>query len=309
MFKNILIPIDGGSYSHYMARQALAFAQALGAEVTFLHVVVNDIRAAYALSHTTLYLDTMLAEMHQAGEALLEQAQQWAQAKNVPCHTQLVETDTPVHAIIEAEKDFDLVIMATQHRQGLEHLFIGSITEEALRQGNKPYLVLHCPQQAENYHDTDNVEIAVKRVMIALDSSECSDAALNEGCRFAQSIGASVKLVHVFESPILAYATPELMTYPVDIIEESRQAARKSLEHAAQKAQALGIAVESEFIEQSNTRVHQAIIEAGADADITVMATHGRRGFDKMLLGSVTERVLRHSRQPQLVCHCQSLEV
>lgn len=308
MFKNILIPIDGGRYSYYMARQALAFAQALGAEVTFLHVVVNDIRAAYALSHTTLYLDTMLAEMHQAGEALLEQAQQWAQAMDIPCHSQLVETDTPVHAIIEAEKDYDLVIMATQHRQGLEHLFIGSITEEVLRQGNNTYLVLHCPHQEENVQDSQDVELAIKRVMIALDSSECSDAALNEGCRFAQSIRASVKLIHVFESPVLAYASPELMSYPVDIIEESRQAARHSLEHAVQKARALGLEVESECIEQSNTRVHQAIIDAGMHADITVMATHGRRGFDKMLLGSVTERVLRHSTQPQLVCHCQAVK-
>lgn len=308
MYKKILIPIDGGSYSHYMAQQALAFAQALQAEVTFLHVVVNDLTTAYALSHSTIYVDTMLAEMRQAGEALLEQAQQWAAENDVPCHSQLVETDSPAHAIIEAEQDFDLVIMATQRRQGLENLFIGSVTEEVLRQGSTPYLVLHCPSQAEDYPQDTIGKVDIKRMVIALDSSNCSDAALNEGCRFAQNIGASVKLIHIFESPMLAYASPEVMPYPVEIIEDSRNAAHNALEHAVHKVQALGLHVESAFIEQGNKRIHQAIIEASDVGDITVMATHGRRGFDKMLLGSVTERVLRHSSQPQLVCHCHTID-
>ena len=59
----------------------------------------------------------------------------------------LKEDISPVHAIVEMAKDFDLIVMGTHGRSGLDKLLLGSVTEAVLRQVETPVLVVRCKQK------------------------------------------------------------------------------------------------------------------------------------------------------------------
>jgi nucleotide-binding universal stress UspA family protein len=115
----------------------------------------------------------------------------------------------------------------------------------------------------------------------------------------AEAQGASLTVLHVVETTVLAYGdvgSPMLLT---DLQNQVEAAARKKLEdwvRAHCKHVTASVVVKQGY-------VHDTICSTAADvgANLIVMATHGRRGFGHLLLGSVTERVLRDAPCPVLV--------
>lgn len=141
-----------------------------------------------------------------------------------------------------------------------------------------------------------------KHLLVPTDGSQASEAAIRQALALAREDGARVTGVHVIQ-PF------HLFTYDVEMIEDTRasydaqakaQAARclKAIDGAARE---LGVPCET------RTAIHdhpwEAIIRAAADAgcDLIVMASHGRRGLQAVLLGSETQKVLTHSKVPVLV--------
>ena len=85
--------------------------------------------------------------------------------------------------------------------------------------------------------------------------------------------------------------------------EEIRKHATSVLNHAAAAAKLAGVSCETIQVEHEHP--YQAIIAAAKDkgCDLIIMASHGRSGLSAMLLGSVTNKVLTHTKTPVLVCH------
>jgi len=143
-----------------------------------------------------------------------------------------------------------------------------------------------------------------KHILIPTDGSPTADKAVAAGLEFARESGARVTLftaVPEYEMPSEA----EIMARQVRSIEEhnrnSEKRAHEVLAPAEQRAQAAGIAFDSDFVQSD--RPSQAIVDAARDhgCDAIFMATHGRTGLARMWHGSETEEVLTHSAIPTLV--------
>ena len=143
-----------------------------------------------------------------------------------------------------------------------------------------------------------------KNILIATDGSDLADKAVSHGLKLAQELKASVTFVTVTElwSTLGMAAEPNTeMINPTESYGAIQATwAKKVLADAADKAKKLGIVCETIRKEDDPA---EGIIEAAntKGCDLIVMASHGRRGIKKVLLGSVTNEVATHSPVPVLV--------
>lgn len=136
-----------------------------------------------------------------------------------------------------------------------------------------------------------------KRILLAVDGSSTSNAALQEALDLARKGQSRLRLVHVIDSP---YDYPDMMYGQVaGDPEELRQAWQKTgqdvVDQALAAAHQARLEAESALLESAGRRVSAAIAEEAKrwGADLIVVGTHGRRGLDRLLLGSVAEGVVR----------------
>ena len=138
------------------------------------------------------------------------------------------------------------------------------------------------------------------RILMPTDGSGCARNATRKGLELARRLGASVTFLHVLENPLVAgYAAPEALPYSAQLYQDLKKAAGEILDEALALAEQAGVEAHAKMIE--NRRPADAIHDAEADHDLVVMGTHGRRGVDRWMFGSVAEGALRRSRKPFLV--------
>lgn len=139
----------------------------------------------------------------------------------------------------------------------------------------------------------------VRRVLVPLDLSASSLAALDGALSLAKSLGASLRVLHVFEDwPALAFGSAEAWVLPSSHDRETlRESAQAELERALAPVDWRGVEHEVRFVDGTPV---ETILSAAADVDLVVMGTHGRTGLAAALLGGVTYAVLRRSHTPVL---------
>ena len=136
----------------------------------------------------------------------------------------------------------------------------------------------------------------MKRLICATDFSQTSDAAVTEAERLAGSLGAEIVLLHVaVEAPLWREClyTPDVRK----VFESQRQWATETLAARATELAAKG--VRARVVVKSGLPWREIIETAREEnADLLVIGTHGRSGVNRMLLGSVAERVVRRAPCP-----------
>ena len=144
-----------------------------------------------------------------------------------------------------------------------------------------------------------------KKILIATDGSDLANKAVEHGLALASTVGAEVVLVTVTEMWSALEMSREAGKKVLQAIEtyETAEAerARSILTAAAERAEKAGIRCETRHV--SDRRPSEGILDAAreTDSDLIVMATHGRRGVNRVLLGSQTNEVVTHSETPVLV--------
>jgi nucleotide-binding universal stress UspA family protein len=146
-----------------------------------------------------------------------------------------------------------------------------------------------------------------KRILVAVDGSKISNLALKEAIRIAKDQRAALRLIHVVDvMPV--YTTMGEIPYSIDAYQKSmRDAGRKVLADSTAKARAGRVKFGTKFVVIAGftTRIWDVINKDAKRwrADLIVIGTHGRRGFNRLFLGSVAEGVIRLAEKPILVIH------
>ncbi len=142
-----------------------------------------------------------------------------------------------------------------------------------------------------------------QRILVPVDGSNTSDSALREAIKLASDRKAELRIVHVIEDFFPVWDV-ELLNIN-EIRDALRQTGGRILAKAETVARAAGIKAETKLIEATppGARIASMIAaEAKAwPADLIVIGTHGRRGVDHLLMGSVAEGVVRISPVPVLL--------
>jgi len=142
-----------------------------------------------------------------------------------------------------------------------------------------------------------------KHILLPTDGSKLSDDAVRVGVQLAKTLNAKVTGFHVM---------PEfhVFTYKTEMLEDTKtEFAKDSEAHAAQylsaiEAAAKAAGVPCDIASSTHDQPYEAIIGAAKErgCDLIVMASHGRKGVQAVLLGSETQKVMTHSHIPVLVC-------
>jgi len=141
-----------------------------------------------------------------------------------------------------------------------------------------------------------------RHILLPTDGSPLSEAAMRKGIQFAKAIDARVTGFCVV--PKLRYFSfdsevgPEFKKQAVAAVQAEVNKNLLAIEKAAKEA-----GVPCEIVQETSDQPYEAIIEAAQkrECDLIIMASHGRRGVEGLLLGSETQKVLTHSKIPVLV--------
>jgi nucleotide-binding universal stress UspA family protein len=144
-----------------------------------------------------------------------------------------------------------------------------------------------------------------KKILVPVDGSDTSNRALEEAIKLAKEQQAALRLIHVLDETTV-YMMAET-PYPIaDYLKMIREVGQKVLSACATTAAEAGLKVDTRLvvIERLAQRICDAVNEEAKrwPADLIVIGTHGRRGFNHLLLGSVAEGVIRLATNPVLIC-------
>jgi nucleotide-binding universal stress UspA family protein len=137
----------------------------------------------------------------------------------------------------------------------------------------------------------------IKVILHPTDFSPRSEQAFQLGCSLARDLGARLIVLHVLERPVIAYTGVAMAPPAPPPSEEERSALGEQLRQVRSPDATVGVEHRLEAGDPA-TAILQVAQEAGCD--LIVMATHGRTGLGRMLMGSVAEKVVRNATCPVL---------
>jgi nucleotide-binding universal stress UspA family protein len=290
--KAILVPLDGSD----LAARAVSFAALLaargGGEIVLLRAV-----------------NTLSAPTERAGMALKREAQESLdstaaklEADGLTVTTHVVDRQ-PESAILEAasDPDVDLIVMSTHGRGGLGRFIYGSVADTVLR--HAPVPVLTVPPHGMDAWATD----ARPTILVPLDGSDLSQAALGPACELADTLGGTLLLGSVVTFPNYAsYAEGYVFIDPA-ATESLVAEMRRYLEEVAAR-----LRTETRAVDVCATygTPYFGITTMAKDhrVGLIVMATHGRGGVTRALLGSVATATIRQTDVPIVLVRPDEVE-
>jgi nucleotide-binding universal stress UspA family protein len=147
-----------------------------------------------------------------------------------------------------------------------------------------------------------------KHILLPTDGSKLSDKAVKQAIKTAQALGAKITAIHVMPNYARyvseRYNVSAALAAPVKrkYIEEAAALSEEILDQVCAAGTAAG--VECARVSVTCDSPYEAIIKQAAKSgcDVIMMASHGRKGLQSLLLGSETQKVLVHSKIPVLVC-------
>ncbi len=142
-----------------------------------------------------------------------------------------------------------------------------------------------------------------KNLLIATDGSELADKGVTHGLALAKALGAKVTVVTVSD-PWTVFVTGEIgASFPVDEYEKACEVSASAILSAvAKRAEALGVPCEKRYVKDEFPAEGIIATAKKEGSDLIVMASHGRSGVQRLLLGSQANKVVTHSAVPVLIC-------
>jgi nucleotide-binding universal stress UspA family protein len=142
------------------------------------------------------------------------------------------------------------------------------------------------------------------KILVAVDESETSRHALKQAIELARNLSSALRMIHVVDMSWLPIG-PEVAIDTAALSAARRGVGEKIIAAARDVAKEVGFEAEAVLIETESPIQHvaEAIVREASrwGADLVVMGTHGRRGLQHLMLGSVAERMARLSSGPVLM--------
>jgi nucleotide-binding universal stress UspA family protein len=285
----ILLAIDSSKGSQAAVSEALARPWPNKSELLMLTVVERSFSRFPAL----------LDDTKREAKKLVEAAAQKFLAAGYACASEVcVGAPRSAIADIAGQWDADFVIIGSHGHGAIARFLLGSVAQGVLRKA--PCSVEIVRPSASNAPASSHP----LKILLPTDGSEFSAAAAQSVAIRPWPSGSQVKILSVEEIPIFGNQTsafPVAAVYPASLLDELIEAARQHAKEAADSAAKIIAGSHLKIAANHLTAVGDPrviILEHAQDwpADLIVLASHGCRGFDRMLLGSVSEAVATHAK-------------
>lgn len=269
--KKIIVPIDFSDHSQYALKVAADLAQKNNAEIFLLHMLEIT---ENLISRSEIAGGRELLFFMKLGEKRLEEAMNQDFLKGIKI-TPIIKHFKVFKEVSEVAEEIqaDLIIMGSRGASGIKGALVGSNTEKVVRHSNIPVLVIK--------KDMNN--FSIKTIAFASDFHEENIPVFQKMKMFAKKFNAKIKLLYVNTPTSKFRSTPEI-----------REQMRIFLNKNKMSVHAEEIVVFNDYT------IEDGILN-GAEhlqADIITIPTHGRKGLQKLLAGSISEDIANHANIP-----------
>ncbi|HZD59410.1 MAG TPA: universal stress protein [Anaerolineae bacterium] len=279
---NILVAFDGSDFSKGALSQVIEYSKEVGCRATSLTVVT--VLPPYEREAELGLVKNIKGIFKELGKDILSSAEKIAEGEGVQVETVLSEGSIHRAIINVAEsRNCDLIVMARRSLTDLERALVGSVTARVI--GYSPIDVLVMP--------SDSI-IKWDNILLAIDGSHYSEIAAKRAISIAQSCGGKLKLVSVVD------VTDEFFIHSPDAVDEMIRNAWDSIEKIKKMVKSAKIDVEA-FVREGEPHDKIVSLAEELESDIICMGSHGRTGIKRLLMGSVTEKVIGNAPCPVLV--------
>jgi len=301
MYRSLMVPLDGASFGEYALPYALEIARRSGAVVQIVHVCAPRTRATG--DDTTLHANVRSTSEWERATAYLRAlttvlAKHW----DVPITTALLEglvTDVlQAHALATRA---DMVVMTTHSHGPVQRGWLGSVTQTLARR--LPIPILLVPPRDEILDFLEPIQTQTfQHVLIPLDGSARAEAILKPAIALGTLMGARFTLLQAID-PLVGEHThpPYAAGLDIAMVPHVQAEAQHYLQRIASSLRAEALHVCTDLVVAQPAA---AILEYARahPIDMIAIATHGRGGLARVLLGSVANAVVRSAEVPILLC-------
>ncbi len=303
MYARILVPLDGSAFGEGALGAARALARRSGAVLHLLHV--RDDLLPLAIDPERIQDDAihhdLLGHPDRLAAAYLDAL---AAATRVEERVEVVTAvlEPPVADAIAAyarANDIDLVVLSTHGRGGFQRAWLGSVADATIRRVEQPVLLVLPGRRGVR----PGPRLHIRRILVPLDTTPHSAAIVDDAAELAAVVGAGLVLLHVIRPRSALHAPMAIGRLHVDpadlahrrlLAERFLDAVAESIRHPPADLD-LAIVVAEDTVD---TILKKAV---ELDASLIAMTTRGRAGLDRLLLGSVADKIVRSGAYPLLL--------
>jgi nucleotide-binding universal stress UspA family protein len=264
--ERLLLSTDGSEYCEGAVTEAVNLAKACGSKLYAVSVVETN-------PEFQVLAPGIVEKMERKMKEHLELVKSKASKEGVDCEIVVHQGEYPHEYIADeaAKNKIGMIVMGRRGRTGLTRVMLGSVTAKVI--GHTLCRVLLIPK---------DVKLVFEKILIATDGSMHSEFASQEAIDIAKRCGSTMLVLSVAKK------------------DENLQDAKECADMVKKGAEKEGIKVEA-LIRRGVP--HEVIVNTAAQEDVglIVIGSHGRTGLTKLLMGSVTERVIGHARNAVLV--------
>ena len=287
----IIVGVDGSEQSQAALDWAIGQAELVGADLVLAHTWNPD-------SYATPAMAGAVPDMIQAG-ALNDEAEELAQAwlddlvtatatRTTASVSGVLASGSPAGPVLDLSAEAIMVVVGSRGRGGLRSAVLGSTSQQIAHHAQCPVVVVR-----------DSSPTSGHQVVVGVDGSPASLAALREAFAQAKLRGASLLMVHAWSTSFagtLVNSGQDFDRVRASEVDEGWALLNQSLAELQATDQSVEII---ERLEQASPAA--AIIEASKEAVLTVVGSRGRGGFAGLVLGSVSGSVLAHADSAVMV--------
>jgi nucleotide-binding universal stress UspA family protein len=278
-YRKILVAVDGSESSMHALRESFKLASNEKSWLTVTSVVPS-----YVGDLDMVSVGDIMGSMRKPCEDALMKAREIAEQEGALIKAVCEEGETYERIIDLAEaENCDLIVMGRRGIRHLERVFVGSVTARVIGYSRKDVLVV-----------PSNTTIGWERILIATDGSRFSATAAERAIDFAQSYGGELRVVSVVDVP------PEFYAEAPNALDDMIDKAKGYVNGVKRQAESLGIRSEG-FVGEGDAYRIITDIAKKENVHTIIMGSHGRTGLKRLLMGSVTEKVIGHAPCPVLV--------
>lgn len=281
MYDHILLPFDGSDGATAVLHHVAEIAAAHDATVQVLFVADTTRDSMTVIGGEPV--DALVGH----GEDVVADAERTLATSGVDCETDVVQGNPAAEIPAYAERyGHDLIAMPTNGRRGLSRFLLGSVTEKVVRLSSVPVLTARM-------RPDERLTFPYEDVLVPTDGSPGVTPAVEHALTLASALGATVHALSVVDT-----SSPELEMLAATSAEAGEGAATDAIDDVVSRAEAHGVDEVVRHLEHGHpvTEILECVDES--DADAVVMGTVGRRGTERVLLGSVAERTVRSAPVP-----------
>jgi len=301
MYSKVLVPLDGSAVAEQVLPYVRFLAARLKIPVELLGVVDPAAIAVSGLTHNPRYIGRLTEEGRLASLSYLARLSKTFSEESV---TRCVKIGQPAIVIGEtaAQNKGTLVTMATHGRTGMSRWLLGSVAEKVLRGSTNPLLLVRTGEGGR----TDR-RVKFETIIVPLDTSTIAETVLHHVADLAKLLRLKVILAHCLNLPLSAYygaanySSPDYGSLAAQLNEE----VGKYLDKKVEELKGKGLARVTAVLLEGYAAEEIIALTRREPNSLLAMSTHGYSGVKRWMLGSVTEKVVRHCGDPVLLVRAE----